>query len=347
MNKHRLFLIRVSVVSVLCLLLSLGASVILEPKFYNDKAIATTVTFRSFYAMQKDTVDVLFAGSSHAVCGYSPQYLYDHFGIRSFNLGSDEQNMIITYYWLKEALKYQKPSAVVLDTVICFDLDIAENNINEPSVRKAIDPMRLSLNKINAVNDFVRINPAESKLSYYIPALRFHERWKNLEYYDLHFFEKQSYDMKGYSLLTNKTEPFEYHPFTVETDEQSTMVPLMKEYLNRITKLCSDHGIKLILVKTPCYQASYAKYNTLRQYADENGLDYYDYNLKELYDLINFDFSEDMSDPGHANVYGAEKLTEHIGQILSGTVPAVEDSQWILSRDYYCQKKEQKPQTDN
>ncbi len=342
MKKHRLFLIRVSVVSILCLLLSLGASVILEPKFYNDKAIATTVTFRSFYAMQEDTVDVLFAGSSHAVCGFSPQYLYDHYGIRSFNLGSDEQNLITTYYWLNEALKYQKPSAVVLDTVMCFDLDLDGSfNINEPSVRKAIDPMKLSANKINAVNDFVRINPSESKLSYFITALRFHERWKHLEYYDLHLFEKQSYDMKGYSLLTTRTEPYDYHPFIVETDEQSSMVPLMKEYLVKITQLCADNNITLILVKTPCYQASYAKYNTVSLYAAENGLQYYDYNLKELYDQIDFRFADDMSDPGHANVWGAEKLTGHIGRILAESVSPAEDSQWIQSRDYYYSKMNQ------
>ena len=69
--------------------------------------------YREFYNMEKDTVDVLFLGTSHSYCGFSPQDFYDLHGIRSYNLGSSRQGIWLSYYWLKEALKTQKPKIVV------------------------------------------------------------------------------------------------------------------------------------------------------------------------------------------------------------------------------------------
>lgn len=65
--------------------------------------------------MQKDTVDVLFLGSSHGVTSFLPQELYNQYGITGYNLGCEQQGMVTSYYWLKEALRYQSPKAVVLD----------------------------------------------------------------------------------------------------------------------------------------------------------------------------------------------------------------------------------------
>ena len=43
-----------------------------------------------------------------------------------------------------------------------------------------------------------------------------------------------------------------------------------------------------------------------------------DYNLKENIDRINLDNKEDYADGGyHLNVYGAEKITNDLGKILT------------------------------
>ena len=89
----------------------------------------STSTYHQFYKMEKDTLDVLFFGASVAVNSFSPQELYNNFGITSYNLGSEQQSIFLSYFWLKEALTYQSPKVVVLDTLYLFNTH-PENAIN-------------------------------------------------------------------------------------------------------------------------------------------------------------------------------------------------------------------------
>lgn len=93
---------------------------VLTPKYFYNNTWPTTSTYLGFYKMERNTVDVLFFGSSHAASSFSPQILYDRYGITSYNLGCEQQNLITSYYWLKEALRFQKPKAIVLDCYILF-----------------------------------------------------------------------------------------------------------------------------------------------------------------------------------------------------------------------------------
>ncbi|MBQ4304600.1 MAG: hypothetical protein II774_08940, partial [Lachnospiraceae bacterium] len=68
--------------------------------------------YHDFYSMEENTVDVIFLGSSHCYSAFCPQYLYNEYGIRSYNLGSSQQCMTVAYYWLKEALQTQSPRVV-------------------------------------------------------------------------------------------------------------------------------------------------------------------------------------------------------------------------------------------
>ena len=99
---------------------------VLTPKYFYNNTWPTTSTYLGFYKMERNTVDVLFFGSSHAVSSFSPQILYDRYGITSYNLGCEQQNLITYYYLLKEALRFQKPKAIVLDCYILFPYNKTE-----------------------------------------------------------------------------------------------------------------------------------------------------------------------------------------------------------------------------
>ena len=55
-------------------------------------------------------------------------------------------------------------------------------------------------------------------------------------------------------------------------------------YLDKITKLCKDNGIQLVLIKAPSlYPYWYDEYDEqMKKYAEENDVDYY--NLKNYVD---------------------------------------------------------------
>ena len=67
-------------------------------------------------------------------------YKRQDYGITSYNLGCERQNLITSYYWLKEALRCQSPKAVVLDSYFLFQYEEKDSqNLSEPYVRKALD----------------------------------------------------------------------------------------------------------------------------------------------------------------------------------------------------------------
>lgn len=105
---------------ILATMLSGINNILMYKSFYNS-TWPTTSTFHGFYDMEGGSIDVLFLGSSHCVSAFSPQEIYDGYGLRTYNLGSEQQNLLVSYHWLREALRTQSPKAVVLETYICFD----------------------------------------------------------------------------------------------------------------------------------------------------------------------------------------------------------------------------------
>ncbi len=313
---------------------------VLVPKFFYDTTWPTTSTYLGFYEMEKNTVDVLFFGSSHAVSFFLPQELYDGYGIRSYNLGCEQQNLVTSYFWLKEALRYQKPGVVVLDCYMLFPYNPQEPlNTAESCTRKALDFMRWSAVKREAVRDICRLDENQSLLSYYLPNIRYHTRWTGLSENDFTFSRMAGrYELMGYAPLGWHGGREDFQPFAAAASAgMADMVPLMREYLEHITALCRQEGIRLVLAKTPSTAGNAAKYNTVKAYADEHGLDYWDFNEKRLYRSTGLRFQTDNADDGHGSLWGAQKVSRQTGKMLSqqyGTGGHT-DRQWEDTKGYY------------
>ncbi len=324
--------------SVLLLTLILSAWLLGKlfiPKFLNDNYWPLDVTYQSFYELDEDTADVLFLGSSHAISAFFPQVLYDETGIRSFNLSSEEQSLVVSYYWLKEALRTQHPNAVVLDTVVCFPYTETPYNCTEPSVRKALDPMKWSSVKLEAVTAIHGMDEKETLASYLFPIIRYHARWNDLSANDIRFWPKQNTSLKGYAVLSEDAGIEDYQPLNGESSVPAGMHPVMETYLTKTAELCEAEGIELILVSTPYLETSEAVHQAVSDYAQQHGLTYVDFNEQSVIEAMNFDFPNDMADAGHANTSGAEKLTRYIGGVLAEHgIAGCPDEQYEKSRAY-------------
>ena len=92
-------------------------------------------------------------------------------------------------------------------------------------------------------------------------------------------------------------------------------------YLDKMTALCKEKDIQLILIKAPSlYPYWYDEWEVqMEQYAADNDLLYI--NFLELVEETGLDFSTDTYDAGlHMNLSGAEKLSHYLGQVLSEQV---------------------------
>ena len=316
----------------------------LKPKYYYNQMWPSTNTAGDFYRLKRNSVDVLFLGSSHVMSSFNPQVIYDNYGIVSYNLGSEQQSLLTSYYWLREALKYQKPKVVVLDTYLLFLYANAETtalNCSEASVRKAFDGMRPSLLKWQAARDIQKNDPDQDALSFFFLNMRYHNRWSYLT--DTDYTEYTMVDhggVKGFTTLGGQNDNVTYTPFDdaeINKEWKEDMVELSADYLGRIEELCNQNGIKLILVKIPCSEP-YRRYNTTKEYAESHGLDFYDFNEKKLYEEIDYDASADLL--AHPNYHGAEKLSLYMGRVLAedyGVAPREDDS-YNKSRETYNHK---------
>ncbi len=213
--------------------------------------------------------------------------------------------------------------------------------------------MRWSPVKWEAVHDICNYDKKQTLGSYYFPNIRYHARWKELEENDFISGEMaEHYELKGYAPLAQRRGNDGYVPLSpADSRDRVGMAPLMREYLDRIVMLCRENGISLILTKMPDTDCNVSKYNTMSDYAQEQGIPYWDFNEESLYRASGFVHMEDMNDDWHVNLWGAKKISRCIAEKLYDAygITGIQDSQWEDTKIYYdmvCRDCELKQITD-
>jgi len=336
MKEHIKYFAKLCLLTIIIVSVLVKINHILVPKNLYNTNWPTTSTYLGFYEMDENSIDVLFLGSSQCVNAFSPQYIYNNYGLRTFNLGCERQSIRTSYYWLKEALQYQKPMIVVLDTLNVNTS--SDENESEAFVRKAFDYMRLSKVKWEAVQDICLHDKNQIINSYYFPNIRYHARWMGLSEDDFLSNKDISMCTFGYGALTDYSNDNTYTPFDTENISiTDSNIDLDYLYLDKIKQLCLENDISLILVKTPTLYNSIEKYNSILSYAQKNNLEYYDFNEKSLYEGIGYEFAKDNAERSHANFWGAQKISAKMAEILMEKYNVVpqEDEQWERHKDFY------------
>ena len=340
MKKHVTNLLR-SLVFLSILAFSLFViNRVLRPKYTLENSDwPTTSTYEQFYEMKENSIDVIFLGSSVMVNAVSPQEIYNTSGIRSYNLGSEQQSVFLSYYWLKEALRFQSPKVVVLDTRFVFELH-PENPINtrETLQRKCLDPMRWSEVKREAVRDVCRIDTTQSEMSYYLTNIRYHGRWTELSEQDFIPEEYTAGELKGFSPLEEYGDDSYAAYVPGGGKDARDLQPVMREYLDKTVDLCREKGITLILLSLPGNAMSDRENNALTSYAESRGVDYYNFCEKTLYDALGAELPREKA-VSHANLWGAIRVSDYLGALLREKykVQSLQDAQYEETKDYYAQ----------
>lgn len=270
-------------------------------------------TLDGFYYEKENTIDVLFFGSSHSYMGVNPNVIWDNIGVTSYNLGQPEQPIWVTYNYMKEALKYQKPKAIFMDvytTIYTQEyMPLDNSTIN-------LDTMKMSLNKLDAIQNSVE----PSKRPFFaLNLLKNKSSWKNISESNFTYNFKNNNNLnKGY--IENSTIFENEKPPVEETDEIGTLPPKVELYLNKIIDLCKEEDIPLVFIKTPVILSIENKkiYNKVNEIAQNNNIDFINFN--HMYDEIDIDFKKDFMDCGiHLNFMGAHKISDYLSTYISNT----------------------------
>lgn len=128
-----------------------------------------------FYRLDRDSVDVVFYGSSHDVyAGVNVAALWDEHGIAGYDMAGTMQTLWNSYYNMEETLKSQSPRLMVVDL---YGIGIEEEYYGSTNVIKNVSSMRFSLNKIENVWNSV---PHEEFLSYLLSYPLTHDSYQGL-----------------------------------------------------------------------------------------------------------------------------------------------------------------------
>lgn len=312
---------RIAVLLLVLGLLLTALTPVFVPKSYG--VWATTAVMDGFYELEEDSVEVLLLGSSQIMTAVSPMQLYEETGITSYSLGTEQQNLVSSYFLLKEALQYQKPKVVVLDVFFLYPYyQDSPLNSKEEFVRKTFDYMKWSSNKLEAVRTICALDDRHELKNYLFPFLRFHSRWSDLSLSDFTYpFQDKANPFKGFSIATEK-ESLDFRGFTASgSSEAAAPSETMEQYFEKLAALCKENNISLVLIKTPRGGGSFGEacHNGIQVLADKHALPFLDFNEKTLFDEISFDASNDYLDVSHVNYYGAEKITAYLSGYLTAS----------------------------
>ena len=292
----------------LIIFLFLALQRLVMPKYVSD---VIEGGFTTEYYKETTPHQVLMVGDCELYENFSSITLWEKYGITSYIRGSAQQLTWQSYYLLEDALKYETPEVVIFN--------VLELKYNEPQReeynRMTIDGMKWSGTKVNATR--ASMTEEEQFLDYLLPLLRYHSRITELKKEDItYYFDDIARTTAGYYMRVD-VAPYEEGIWEEEQPEDFKLGDYAMEYMDKITKLCKEKGIKLLLVKAPSVSPIwYDEWEEqIVEYAKKNELDYI--NFLDLVDEIGIDYNTDTYDEGlHMNLSGAEKCADYLGQYL-------------------------------
>ena len=74
-----------------------------------------------FYSEKKNSMDVVFVGSSQIFCDFNPNVIWKELGITSYDFSAHRQDPGPSYYYLKQMFETQSPKVVVIDLYLFGD----------------------------------------------------------------------------------------------------------------------------------------------------------------------------------------------------------------------------------
>lgn len=281
---------------------------LLVPKYASSVVEGNLIA--EYYQEEMDH-DVLFIGDCEVYENFVPAVLWEEYGINSYIRGSAQQLIWQSYYLLEDALRYEKPDVVIFNVLAL--------QYNEPQKeaynRMSIEGMKWSSSKVGAIRSSMM--EEENFLDYVFPILRYHSRITELKWEDVQYlFSRPKVSYNGYYMRVD-TKPAGTLPEPKKLANYQ-FGENAYNYLDKITDLCSQNDIELILIKAPSlYPHWYEQWEVqMEDYAAQHGLKYI--NFLELQEECGLDFETDTYDAGlHLNLWGAVKITDYLGQYLT------------------------------
>lgn len=264
-------------------------------------------TWKAFLAEPEDSLDVICLGSSVAYCDVDPAVIYTNSGLTGFVMAGGEQTLSITYWYLKEILKTQSPSAVVLEGTGVFF------KTYQSYTQKNISTMPVSLNRLGAIRTAAE---PDMRADLLFDLSFYHERWKELSAADLRRTQWDGY--KGFTPMEGRLENVESALWVADRELPEKVYGENLVWLGKILELCRERDIQAIVTIHPAYsRCTPEAYEKLGREIAQMDPDAVFCNWSADFEAIGLIPAEHLYDGMHLNRDGAAVFSAWLGEQLT------------------------------
>ncbi len=301
---------------IFCLLLALlvlshAAVTVLRPKRTDNGAV-----WSMYLQEPKDSVEVLFLGSSIAYCDVIPAVLFEEAGLSSYVMAGPLQTMPVTYYYLKESLKTQSPKLVVVEvSSLLFPPYNSSLKINLSYMPWGMNRLIPTFTELSPkLTGDPKSDPGE-RFELLFPLSAYHNRWQSLSEEDWKkgIWGEQADPFAGYTCL-EKAAAFEH--FTTREVPKKAYFERNFSYLQKIRDFCREEEISLLFCLFPSVRrVGENEVQKIRERLSGLEVPFQDFN--ESFSEIGLSLSGDFYDEEHLNLQGAERFSRFLSASLS------------------------------
>ena len=290
-------------------------------------------TVHGFYEQPKNSLQVVFVGTSQTVTGVSPDELWRTQGICSYDLGTERQPVLASYLWLQEAYRLHPESleVVVLD-VSSFTAGLSFQE-QADFAEKSVANMEYLPSRWHALSEIDKRYYGQSNvLNVVVPVVRYHSRWSRFgeEGTKPAGYEYPGLLSRGQDIRFTNTvscgNPTMYVPkgsITEQVDSdrgainQAAQGFTEREALEDMVAFCRDHDLQLVFVKIPRASWSDTSHDMVSELAASMDVDFLDISVPSAMSQIGLVPATDYIDVSHPNAIGAQKITGYLGSYLA------------------------------
>ena len=283
---------------------------------------------RGFYHEPKDSIDVIFVGSSLNYASVNSMVIWNRSGITSWNYATSSQPVELAEYVIREGIKRQ-PNALYV-----VNLNTLESELKEQWLHYLTDYMPMSRNKLGIIDRYIELREQRSeelfrsgsclenieydnnlKWEFILPLLIYHSRWDDLNCRD---FRYQFDGVKSAPYYSNYLKDSkDISDKWITTDRKQPLTHRTNEAIQRLLALIEEKQIHVLFTLFPRVEISedmIAYQSTLYEMLTEQGYTVLD--LRKVMDTVSLAPTSDYYDGKHTNIHGAIKLSSYIADYL-------------------------------
>lgn len=317
------------VLSVLSLIIIIVMVLSLVPfSYFSRPDRFHTDVIKGYYSENENTMDAVYIGGSACFVYWEPLRAWNEHGFTSYNFACTYITPQAIKNYIIETQKTQKPDLYILDVrpFQYADRPFSDNDetavmYHEANIRHSTDSLKYSMNRIDLINRSVK-NPKD-RIEYYIDLFKYHRNivanFFNLAINGNLKTENFSYasdnPLKGFYFLHGiQPETFtDYSNVSTKTPLSSDAEDILIDLLD----YCKENELQvLFVVHSYCQQEEHKqKYNYMQDIVEQYG--YLFLNTNDYWEEIGLDYSLDMYNEDHVNVFGAEKYTDFLAEYIT------------------------------